>query len=105
MTSDDMESGPRRTQQADWGPRPPGHITIRAIVNGMATDVSPGPDAPLRAVVELALRQTGNEGRPVEEWTVTNDLGRPLDAARNVGELGLEDFDTIFIQVEVGAGG
>jgi hypothetical protein len=80
-------------------------ISIRAVVNGMPTEVRPTPDDPLRSTVELALRQTGNEGRPVDEWTVTDYVGRPLDSARTVRELDLEDFDTIFIQVEVGAGG
>jgi hypothetical protein len=71
----------------------------------MATDIRPHPDALLRIVIQRALDQTGNEGRPLEAWTATNDSGRPLEATMKVGELGLEDGDTIFIQVEVGAGG
>jgi hypothetical protein len=71
----------------------------------MPADVRPHPDTPLLAVVREALKQTHNLGRSVDEWTVTNALGRLLDTTRLVGEYGLEEGDTLFIQVAVGAGG
>jgi hypothetical protein len=106
MSGQDMqESGSQPDRPGSWGPPSPGTVTLKAVVNGMLTNVQAGPDELLRAIVQLALDETGNQGRPVDEWTVTDDIGRPLDPARRVAELSLEDFDTVFIQVQVGAGG
>ncbi len=105
MPSTDADPNRDRVEQPDLGPPPSGRISIRAVVNGTATEVRPSPNEALLSTLAVALHQTGNTGRPVDEWTVTDDLGRALDPARIVGDLDLQDFGTIFIQVEVGAGG
>ena len=105
MSSNNTGSSREHVYQPTWSPQLPGMISVRAVVNGMPTEVQPSPEDPLLSTVELALRQTGNEGRPASEWTVTDDSGRPLDPARNARDLELKNFGTLFIQVEAGAGG
>jgi hypothetical protein len=80
-------------------------LRLTAVVNGMPADVRPLPDTPLIDVVQDALDQTQNHGRPLPEWTVTNGIGRLLDTSRMVREYGFEEGDTLFIQVSIGAGG
>ena len=80
-------------------------ITLVFIINGENTPVETNLNAPLGAAVERALSQSGNTGRPLNEWEVRDSSGVLLETGRTVKELGLKDGARLFLSLRVGAGG
>lgn len=79
-------------------------ILLKFIVNTTPTEVKAKEDEPLAKAVEEAFRKTGNEGRPLSDWTVKYE-GRVLDTSRTVKELCLPDCAEIFVSLKAGGGG
>ena len=61
--------------------------------------------APLHVAVHKALRETGNTGRPFEEWEVRDASGALLESNRTPQELRLTNGSRLFLSLKVGAGG
>jgi len=80
-------------------------ITLVFIINGENFSVETNINAPLTAAVQRALSESGNSGRPLNEWEVRNSAGALLDVTRTVKELGLTNGARLFLSLRVGAGG
>lgn len=85
---------------------PGGHnlITVKVIVNGTPTDVKTNVNAPLKSVVEKALEQTGNTGRPIEDWELKWN-GQVLDPNKKVNDYNIPDGAELFLSLRAGQGG
>ncbi len=85
----------------DKGPK----IRLIFIINGQDYIVEANLNAPLMVAVQQALVESGNQGRPAEEWEVRNVSGVLLDQSKTPQELGLVDRTRLFLSLRVGAGG
>jgi len=75
------------------------------IINGQDFKVTADPNAALGLAVAQALRESGNTGRPPEEWEVRDVDGVLLEQSRTPKELRLRDDARLFLSLQVGAGG
>ena len=75
------------------------------IINGQDFPVAVDFHAPLMTAVVKALTESGNTGRPPEEWEVRNASGVLLETSRTPEELRLHDETRRFLSLKVGAGG
>lgn len=86
-------------------PRQDNRITLIFIVNGVDHRVSANVEAPLVVAVQHALADSGNTGRPAQDWEVRNSAGVLLEQNRTLEDLHLEDGARLFLSLHVGAGG
>lgn len=80
-------------------------VTLIFIINGEGFSVETNVNAPLTAPVERALSESGNTGRPLDEWEVRDSNGVLLEIRRTVKDLGLRNGARLFLSLRVGAGG
>ncbi len=80
-------------------------VDLVIVVNGEATTIDAQESEELRAVVELALTRTHNEGRPLDEWELRDSSGAILDLNRKVGSFDFRPGTTLFLSVRAGIGG
>lgn len=80
-------------------------VTLIFIINGENFSVQTNVNEPLKAAVQRALSESGNSGRPPDEWEVRDSSGVLLETGRKVKELGLKDGTRLFLSLRVGAGG
>jgi hypothetical protein len=85
-------------------PGGPNLITVKVIVNGTPTDVKTNVNAPLKSVIEKALEQTGNTGRPIEDWELKWN-GQVLDPNKKVNDYDIPDGAELFLSLRAGQGG
>ncbi|MGA2408248.1 MAG: DUF2604 domain-containing protein [Bacteroidales bacterium] len=80
-------------------------ISLTFIVNGSETIVEKvNVHQPLHVSVQKALEQTGNTGRPINEWQVIfND--KTLDSNRKVEDFNFPENAVIFLSLKAGQGG
>lgn len=80
-------------------------IQLVFIANGKETIVDAlSAVQPLSDAVERALAQTGNSGRPIEEWLAKWN-NQDLDIKRKIGEFNFPPDVKIFLSVKSGVGG
>lgn len=80
-------------------------LSLVFIINGQDFPIEVNARAPLISAVQRALGETGNTGRPPEEWEVRDAGGVLLEKHRTPGDLGLRDGARLFLSLRVGAGG
>jgi hypothetical protein len=81
------------------------HIKLIFIINGQDFAIETNTNAPLMAAVQRALAESGNTGRPPEEWEVRDVSGVLLEKNRKPRDLGLQNGARLFLSLRVGAGG
>lgn len=79
-------------------------MKLTIVVNGVPTEVKTDPDMPLSSVVEKALQQTQNVGRPVEDWLLA-DKGNTLDLSKPVREFGFAPRTVLILSLKAGING
>jgi hypothetical protein len=80
-------------------------FTLVFIINGQDFPIHVDPKLPLSVAVQRVLQESGNTGRPPEEWEVRDASGVLLETHRTPHELGLRDGARLFVSLRVGAGG
>jgi hypothetical protein len=80
-------------------------VTLVLVVNGVEAVVDANVHAPLRTVAERALAETGNMGRPLGDWELKDERGRPLPLDRKVGEFGFGERTVLYLTLTVGVNG
>jgi len=80
-------------------------ITIIFIVNGVDVHIEADGNQPLSVARNLALTESNNTGRPMDEWEVHNDEGVLLDPLKTPIELNIQNADRLFLNLSVGCGG
>ena len=79
-------------------------VMLTIIVNGTPTEVKANVNAPLKTAVNKALDQTGNTGRPIEDWQIkwNNEV---LDMSKKIKEFNFPKGVELFLGLKAGAGG
>jgi Protein of Unknown function (DUF2604) len=93
-------------QDEDEHRRERGHAFILIfIINGQDYPTRVDPRLALSIAVHQVLKESGNTGRPAEEWEVRDASGVLLETNRSPHDLGLHDRARLFLSLKVGAGG
>ncbi|MDA8332587.1 MAG: DUF2604 domain-containing protein [Candidatus Dormibacteraeota bacterium] len=80
----------------------PNRVEIEIVVNGQPTRVEASPEEDVRALIEPALRQTGNVGQPPANWELRDEAGNEIPQGSKVrAYLG----QTLFLNLKAGVGG
>jgi hypothetical protein len=74
------------------------------IINGQPQKMGVKPDWSLKRAVELALKETGNEGRPIGDWNVTWN-NQVLDLNKEIREFHFPECVDLFLSLKAGQGG
>ncbi len=80
-------------------------ITLQIVINGTPYPLAFNSHEKLSAVIESALGQTGNGGRPASDWIAKDEGGATLDQQKSLGDLGLKDGSRVFLSLGSGTGG
>ena len=80
-------------------------VKLIFIINGQDFPIEANVQAPLMEAVQRALAESGNTGRPPDEWEVRDVGGVLLEKNRSPKDLGLHDGSRLFLSLRVGAGG
>lgn len=80
-------------------------LQLVVVVNGVEALVEGNIHAPLRTVAEHALHASGNTGRPLSEWELKDEEGRPLDMDRPLGSFGFPANAVLYLTLSVGVNG
>ena len=80
-------------------------IPLTVVVNGQPTVVDAVVEEPLRAVIEPALRQTGNSGQPAENWELRDADGDLLDLEKKIEDYPFTEKTRLFLSLKAGVGG
>jgi hypothetical protein len=80
-------------------------VPLLVVVNGTPTPVEANLNAPLRTVAQQALNESGNNGRPLQDWEFKDPAGSPLDLDRKVGEYRFSAGAELFLTLGVGVNG
>ena len=84
---------------------PDNQIELTVIVSGSDVAVTVNPSQRVEHVIREALRESGNQGQPVDQWELRRESGEVLNPGDRVGDIGLADGDVLTLQPRVGAGG
>lgn len=80
-------------------------IDLIVVVSGEATEVDVNSNQKVEQVIREALKRSGNEGRPIEEWELKREDGSLIDPEARVGSVGLVDGVRLFLSPKASAGG
>jgi len=80
-------------------------VSLIFIINGQDYSIEANVHAPLIEVVQRALAESDNTGRPPDEWEVRDVSGVLLENNRTPKDLGLNEGARLFLSLRVGAGG
>ena len=83
----------------------PNQIHLTVVVNGTPTDVTANVHAPLHTIIPEALKETGNTGRPPQDWRVLDKDGNELDSARKIEDYHFAKGTTLYLSLKEGIGG
>lgn len=83
----------------------PNKTQLVVVVNGAETVVDANVNAPLRTVAQHALNESGNNGRPLDDWEFKDEQGRTLDLDRKLGEFHFAPNALLFLTLAVGVNG
>jgi hypothetical protein len=80
-------------------------VTLVIIVNGTAVPVETNPHAELRTVVNKALADSHNTGRPASDWELSDEHGKVFDLTQKVGAFGFTDGTRLMLTLGIGVQG
>ncbi|EQD42763.1 hypothetical protein B1A_15802 [mine drainage metagenome] len=81
-------------------------IGITVIVNGQPVEMKHlNTKEILKAVVKLALDESGNSGQPIDNWELRDAAGQVLDLNKRIADYGITDHARLFLNLKAGVGG
>jgi hypothetical protein len=80
-----------------------GKVALRTVINGVLHPIEVDRSAPLQHCRDRALHETGNRGRPVEDWECRNGQGDILNLQTTAGDLP-QAPDLIYVNLRAGWG-
>lgn len=83
----------------------PQTIRVTVVVNGALIEMDANLNAPLHTLVQHALNDSGNSGRPREDWELKDVGGNALPLDHRVGEAGIGSGSTLYLTLRVGVQG
>ncbi len=80
-------------------------VDLIFIINGQDFSIETNVNAPLTSPVQRALAESGNTGRPANEWELRDSNGALIEQHGTPKELNLKTGTRLFLSLRVGAGG
>jgi ABC-type Zn2+ transport system substrate-binding protein/surface adhesin len=80
-------------------------LVLTVVVGGTATEVEANPEAPINSIIPIALKQTGNEGQPPENWQLKDTQGTILDINKKIEDFHFSCDVKLFLSLKAGVGG
>lgn len=80
-------------------------ISLTVVVGGEPTKVETNLNAALASVAEKAISQVGSKETDLSKWKLTNANKQELSFNQKVGEAGLTNGSTIFLDLRAGVTG
>jgi hypothetical protein len=80
-------------------------VKITMVVNGAPTEIHADEDELLSDVRLKALKKSGNEGQPPENWEIKNEAGEMLDPDKTVRHYHFGKEVTLFLSLKAGVAG
>jgi Protein of Unknown function (DUF2604) len=81
------------------------HLDLIIVVSGAPQAVRINAQERLEHAVREALRLSGNQGQPPEEWELRTEDGQLLNPQERADATGVLDGQTLFLSPRAGAGG
>ena len=103
-----MSSEQRRSGEQANGGGGAAKDTLTVVVNGEPIEIRANENQALEAVIQHALAQAQQTGRPAEDWELRAgaDAGAPLlDPSKKLRDYGLTLAATLFLSLKSGGGG
>ncbi len=79
--------------------------SLSVIVNGTAYAIEANLEAPVLVVVEKALKDSGNQGQPPQNWELRDAAGNLLDLQKKLEDYHLPNGAKLFLSLKAGVGG
>ena len=80
-------------------------LVLTIVVNGTPAEIEANPEAPLESVIPKALKQTGNEGQPPQNWELKDAKGTALDVSKKIEDYHFPCGVKLFLSLKAGVGG
>ena len=80
-------------------------IEFTFIVNGQEVPVKASILDEIGEAVAKALEESGNSGQPLANWELRDGSGQILDMGKKIGESGIKEGMTLFLNLKAGVGG
>lgn len=81
------------------------NISITVVVSGQPIDVTLNVNQKIEHLVREALKNSGNQGQPAEDWELRSADGSLYDAGAKIEDAGIVDGTTVYLNPRAGAGG
>lgn len=86
-------------------PKPDKKVDLVVVVSGQPTSVTVNINQSIAHLIHEALQSSGNTGQDPSQWDLRREGGELLDPGVRVGDVGLVDGMTLFLNPRAGAGG
>jgi hypothetical protein len=83
----------------------PNEIDLTVVVNGQPVALQVSTHVETRSLIERAFSKSGNQGQPLANWELRDAGGQILDPAKKLGDYGISDGVTLFLNLKAGVGG
>lgn len=80
-------------------------IDLIVVVSGQPQPVRVNPNQTVEHLVHEALQRSGNKGQPPSAWELRTEAGGLIDQSLRVGQAGLAEGMTLFLNPQAGVGG
>ena len=80
-------------------------IEFTIVVNGQAVPVKASLLDEIGEAVAKALEESGNSGQPLKNWELRDGSGQVIDTGKKIGESGIDEGTTLFLNLKAGVGG
>ena len=80
-------------------------VMLTVVVSGTPTEVETNLNAPLSEVAKKAINQVGSKEKDLDKWKLTDSNKNELSFDQKVGEAGLHNGSTVFLDQRAGITG
>ena len=80
-------------------------VMLTVVVSGTPTEVETNLNAPLSEVAKKAINQVGSKEKDLDKWKLTDSNKNELSFDQKVGEAGLQNGSTVFLDQRAGITG
>jgi hypothetical protein len=85
--------------------KPENKFKLTIVVQGKPYNDEFNVNQPLQAIAQKALAATNNTGRPLTDWKLTTTTGQVLSYDIKLGDSGVQNGATLFLDLREGGGG
>ena len=80
-------------------------VMLTVVVSGTPTEVETNLNATLSEVAKKAINQVGSKEKDLDKWKLTDSNKNELSFDQKVGEAGLQNGSTVFLDQRAGITG